>query len=408
MALKLVRGIFMGTGGAVILTYGTRKYREQIFKGREEGAIVHHDKTIAKIPIQSQVPATIQIIHPVGDTEEGKTSIAIVDKQKYNEFVVNGISALDKSRYQMQIYASGILSERLDKCFEPVKERVDKFADWYFAYSTSFKLIRHATSSLARHSVNFTDRKTLSEAVTFDLDNYLAKQYERIVLRPEITDTEIQAAYLECVKDIHTQFVETINKMEGDMIELLARETNHLDDPTTNRKNGNGNKNGGGEDAKVLLRLDWATQLQKIKNVPANFEKTPELTVALSASGALIGKTVGTAVAGKAAAGTAGSKIVGGKLASPFVAKVVSAGTGGLVGSLGGPIGTIFGAAMGIGIDYTTNAGIELMQREEFVKDVKNMVNATKKEYIMCLERELHRVAGVWIEDAMQILPKAK
>ena len=142
------------------------------------------------------------------------------------------------------------------------------------------------------------------------------------MLRPEITDTEIQAAYLECVKDIHTQFVETINKMEGDMIELLARETNHLDDPTTNRKNGNGNKNGGGEDAKVLLRLDWATQLQKIKNVPANFEKTPELTVALSASGALIGKTVGTAVAGKAAAGTAGSKIVGGKLASPFVAKV--------------------------------------------------------------------------------------
>ena len=154
MALKLVRGIFMGTGGAVILTYGTRKYREQIFKGREEGAIVHHDKTIAKIPIQSQVPATIQIIHPVGDTEEGKTSIAIVDKQKvfflpqnlrfynflhyffskYNEFVVNGISALDKSRYQMQTYASGILSERLDKCFEPVKERVDKFADWYFAY----------------------------------------------------------------------------------------------------------------------------------------------------------------------------------------------------------------------------------------------------------------------------------
>ena len=88
--------------------------------------------------------------------------------------------------------------------------------------------------------------------------------------------------------------------------------------------------------------------------------------------------------------------------------QIFSGATGGLLGSIGGPVGTIAGAAMGIGIDYTTNAGIELMQREEFVKDVKNMVNATKKEYIMCLERELHRVAGVWIEDAMQILPKAK
>ena len=28
------------------------------------------------------------------------------------------------------------------------------------------------------------------------LDEYLSKQYERIVLRPEITDTEIQEAYL--------------------------------------------------------------------------------------------------------------------------------------------------------------------------------------------------------------------
>jgi hypothetical protein len=47
------------------------------------------------------------------------------------------------------------------------------------------------------------------------------------------------------------------------------------------------------------------------------------------------------------------------------------------------------------------------MQREEFVADVKNMTNATKKEYVMCLEQELHRVAAVWIEDVMQILPKA-
>ena len=52
------------------------------------------------------------------------------------------------------------------------------------------------------------------------------------------------------------------------------------------------------------------------------------------------------------------------------------------MGSLGGPIGTIFGAAMGIGIDYTTNAGIELMQREEFVKDVK-YVNAEAERMIL-------------------------
>ena len=142
-------------------------------------------------------------------------------------------------------------------------------------------------------------------------DNYLAKQYERIVLRPELTDADIQEAYVKCIKDIHSEFIEAIHKMEGDLMELLASETSHLTDPTSN--NGNG---------KVVLNLDWACQLQKIKNVPANFEKKPELTVALSAGGAILGKTIGTAVAGKAAAGTVGTKLLGGKLATPFVTKV--------------------------------------------------------------------------------------
>ena len=147
--------------------------------------------------------------------------------------------------------------------------------------------------------------------VLFFLDNYLSKQYERIVLRPEITDADIQEAYIQCVKDIHKEFVETVRVMEGDLMNLLASETSHLTDPTSSNNN-----------EKVILSLDWASQLQKIKNVPSNFEKTPELTVALSAGGAILGKTIGTAVGGKAAAGTVGTKVLGGKLASPFVTKV--------------------------------------------------------------------------------------
>ena len=47
------------------------------------------------------------------------------------------------------------------------------------------------------------------------------------------------------------------------------------------------------------------------------------------------------------------------------------------------------------------------MQREDFLRDVRSMVVATEKEYLMCLEQELYRAAGVWIQDTMQILPKA-
>ena len=81
MALKLTKGIFMGTGGAVILTYGARKYRELVFKSSPEGQLVHKDKSVVRIPIEAQIPPTVKIVHPATDVE-GKSFVTIVDKHK--------------------------------------------------------------------------------------------------------------------------------------------------------------------------------------------------------------------------------------------------------------------------------------------------------------------------------------
>jgi len=52
------------------------------------------------------------------------------------------------------------------------------------------------------------------------------------------------------------------------------------------------------------------------------------------------------------------------------------------------------------------NAGIELIKREEFIKDVKLVVDATRKDYFHVLEQELHRATRVWVDDAIQLLPQ--
>ena len=101
-------------------------------------------------------------------------------------------------------------------------------------------------------------------------------------------------------------------------------------------------------------------------------------------------------------------KVLAGKLTSPFVAKAVAAGGGALAGSVAGPMGTVIGATLGLGIDYSVNAGIELMKREEFIKDVTQVVEATKSDYYHVLEHELHRAVRVWTEDAIQLLPSMK
>ena len=52
------------------------------------------------------------------------------------------------------------------------------------------------------------------------------------------------------------------------------------------------------------------------------------------------------------------------------------------------------------------NAGIELMKREEFIRDVVEVVEATRLDYYQVLELELHRAVRVWTEDAIQLLPR--
>ena len=47
------------------------------------------------------------------------------------------------------------------------------------------------------------------------------------------------------------------------------------------------------------------------------------------------------------------------------------------------------------------------MKREEFTRDVVQVVEATRLDYYNFLELELHRAVRVWIEDAIQLLPSA-
>merc|ERR1719192_2886503 len=213
----------------------------------------------------------------------------------------------------------------------------------------------------------------------------MSSKYERIVLRPEMNNTELMTAYLQCVKEIHARYVKVIQSIDDDLCELVDSNTTHVKTPQT---------------SDIKLSLDWSSQLHKIKSVPVNFEKSPELTLALSSGGAILGKTLASK-----GASLATTKALAGKLSAPFVSKVVAAGGGAVAGSMAGPVGTVMGATIGLGIDYSVNAGIELMKREEFVRDVRQVVSATEQDYRGVLERELRRAVSVWTQDAIQLLP---
>ena len=319
-------GAMAGGGSVLGVMYTVRRYRDSLVSDLSRP--VHRDRSEATIAsAQPQVVPTVKIVTSAADTA------TLVDEQKYSEFVRRSVDTLLEAQKEMEAEASRLLAEKVAKCFDKIHPRSEQFADWYFSYTTSFKLLQEGSLSLARHAAKVFEETPINEAVAADMDKFMTQKYERIVLRPEINNSELQAAYLDCVKEVHAKYLATITAIDTHMAELVDTNTSHARPP---------------QQEDVKLSLDWAAQMYKIKSVPVNFEKTPELTLALSSGGAIVGKTLASK-----GASLATTKALAGKLTAPFVSKVVAAGGGAVAGTVAGPVGTVMGATIGLGIDYS-------------------------------------------------------
>eukprot|EP00299_Pterocystis_sp_00344_P012303 c5885_g1_i1.p1 GENE.c5885_g1_i1~~c5885_g1_i1.p1 ORF type:complete len:389 (+),score=76.54 c5885_g1_i1:35-1201(+) len=370
------------TGGFLVLgaSYGTRKYYDNLQK-KIQNSSVHPDQTRVDLGIQPQVQRQVQVVFHEG--EQGKLKSAILSHSTFSELLMNQVHELHDLRLELKKTASEELDKAASPIFNQAAGRSERFAGWYFGYSTTFKLLGKASSAAARHTVDFGSSQSLSEAVGAELEKYLLQKYERIVLQPELTDPQLNKAYVNVVQSTHTAFVKGIVQMQRKVAQSLAEKTTHLEPITAQQVN---------------VRLDWDSQVFKIRTISAHYEKTPEITLALSAGGALLGKAVGAA-GGKVAASAFLSKI-----AAPFVTKVVAPGVGMAAGSVVGPLGGIIGAGVGLGIDFTFNKGLELMHRDAFLSDVHRVLLLTQADFNHRMGAELNRVIDVWVDDAVQVL----
>jgi len=368
------------------LTFG-RQWYDSILAQLDYNKTVHSDGSVVKTGIHSQVRPTVTLVYK---NKDGKKVRVIADGQEYSEFVNQQVARLENDRSQILAKTNAQLDDKLTAVFDKMRGRVEQFADWYFAYTTTYKILWEATTSATKHVVS-TEAMSLSDAVSYDVEKYLHKHYEDIVLRPEISDPQLQSAYRKALQAAHENYVDVLSKRRADFQAFVSKYTSHLEAPATEE---------------TVLTLDWKSQFNKFN--ATNYEKGPKgaaLGAALAGGGAAAGKAVGGAVASKAVAGAA-SQGVFAKLSAPFVSKAVLAASGGAVGALGGPIGTVLGILGGLGIDYAINEGVELTQRETFIVDVGEAVATTQDEWEEQMLQSLHEAINIWMDDTIQLLPR--
>lgn len=295
------------------------------------------------------------------------------------------------------------LSSELHEALVPASDRVDRFADWYFRYPTTYKLLVRALSTAGHHLTSLGHGDKLVDAVQRDLEGYLCGQFLKIVLQPELLDALCCAAFQKAVDESRLQFRELVGNAIRQRVQLVrdSSEAVRFDAPTVHSS----------------VQLDWQSQSFKARGVAALYEKSPEVSVAMVLGGAIAGKaTAGAAgmAAAKAAAGKAsaalGSKAItalGSKLASPIAVKaagLMAPGAAGLAGLLAGPAGAVAGAAIGIAADALLSAGTALMQREGFTRDSREALHAIEAEWELVLAKELEAAVHNWCNEAMQLV----
>jgi chloramphenicol O-acetyltransferase len=384
--------IFIIIGVVFLSLMFGRQWYDSLLAQLDHNKAVHQDESMVKTGIHSQVRPQVTLIYK---NKAGKKVRVIADAQDYSKFVNQQAANLEKARNQLLAQTEKQLHESLTIVFDTMRKRIDRFADWYFAYTTTYKILWEATTSATGHLLS-AEAISVSEGVSIDVEKYLHKHYENIVLRPEITDPQLQLSYRAALQKTHEDYINVLSKMQSNFQAFVSKYTTHLEMPDAEN---------------TVLVLDWESQFNKINM--AEYEKGPKgaaLGAALAVGGAAVGKAVvGTAaakgVATKAVAGAATQSIFA-KLAAPFVSKAVLAGAGGAVGTLGGPIGTAIGALGGLGIDFAINQGVELSQRDTFITDVDEALTVTQKEWNKQMLQSLRVAINIWIDDTIQLLPR--
>lgn len=351
-------------------------------------------KVTIVLPIAKSPNSTRNILKTKPKTENSsenlsdeEASVALqVDQQALSSFLKMQQEELGKKKSKANEETQSVLHDQLAGALQECRTRgVQQFANWYFSYTTTYRLLSIAMQSAAKHVVTFRKEQTLQEAVTRDLQLYLVGKYQAMVLRPAVTDPKVHRATIKTLEIIHAQVYQpALVEMESAMQDFAASKEADCTTSTPARPLSLPSN-------AVRIELDWRAQLQKAQHLPVAYEKRPpEFSLALIGGGAVAGKV----------AGGAAIKAMSAKLAAPFVTKAVGSTLGGKVAAAGvaggalagGPLGAGLGAAVGVAMDMAVNQGISLMQRSAFEEDVLQSLNATFLEWEGRILPEINRV----------------
>jgi hypothetical protein len=354
---------------------------------------VHHDRSSAEHGVRPQLDRKALVI--VRDAD-GNPVRALANADDLSSFVRRELERVEIARRDTHTRVRAALEARAEPVFAGMRTRIPAFADWYYAWPTSYRLTGKAMYSAAANVMKPSVMR-LDDAVAHDLERYVEKRYRDIVMRPELSDPLLQWAYVHALETGHGSFKFALSGFDDRFRHFVATQTTYLD--------------GAPDLGKVSVVLDWNHQTKKL-SISGVERGSLEVAraVTLSAGGALVGRRAGAAVGARLAQGitrraaTTTARGVAARLAGPYVARGLGTVAATAVGASGGPMGVVVGGAAGLGLDYAINEGVEYAERDTLEAGVADALDMQQRQWQQTMQTSLTQAVDVWFDDLAEML----
>lgn len=390
---RFIKQTIVGVTIVVVGLFLGRSLFDSLAARLDHQRAVHKDQTAVTAGVQAQVKPKVLLTYR---TKEGKRVRVLADEEQFSSFVRTQVAELEKARAVLAASAAEKLRARTAPAFSAMHQRVDSFADWYFAWSTTYDLVAKAIMSTASNAVR-PGVMGVGEAVQYDLERYIEGRYRDIVLRPEQSDPALTEGYKRTLSDLFQGFLSSIAVFDEAFQDFVDANTTYLAKPVDTRE--------------MRLALDWDSQVKKLSVAGYEHGLTRPVMGAALVTGATLAGRTGGAAAGKVFARTAvrrsaasGVHGVGARLAAPYLGRLAATATGAAIGAVSGPAGAILGAAAGLGGDYLLNEAVEFVKRDGFEAEVLATLEAQERNWQAIMLPSLEGAVDTWFGDMIQLL----
>lgn len=351
------------------------------------GRAVQPDDSLAMVVTGEPLPETVTVLVRDGD---GELRRLITEQSAADRYVNDTLRRLDAERARIEALAAEEVETIFQLAFADIDEAVDRYADWFFAWSRSYVVLKEAITSTATRLVQLGSYEPLRVAVERDLQDYFRRHYTEQVLKPENRDALIARAFEQAARRAHERWLEIVAREDLRLQLFLAEHTEHLEREATD-----------GQLSEVVL--DWDAQRFKAP-IYLTEDKAFEGIVSIATLGT--SGTIGALALRPAMQRTTTNLVsgLGRRYAAMFGGRLAMARTGAAMGSAVQPVsgtalGALAGGLVGVAADFAFNETNEVLDRDAFVEANKEAVAVTVDLWQSRLSSVLQTAIDRWFAD---------